>query len=75
MNAPSGWVMVVAAVLTSPALYAGLVEGTMPVDVAVTRFLLATAACWVAFSVAGSLFWPAPTPQPAPVEPSGDPAE
>ena len=72
MSSLSGWVLVAAAVLTSPALYAGLVEGSMPIDVALTRFLLTTAACWFAFSVAGSLIWPS-TPEPAAAQESAAP--
>lgn len=72
MNAPSGWVLVSAVALTSPALYAALVEGTMPIDVALTRFLLAALASWIAFSVGSSLFWPSTTqttlPGPEPVD-------
>lgn len=67
----SGWVLGAAAVLTSPALYAALVTGTMPIDVALTRFLLTTAACWVAASVARAVIWPDET---ATLEGEGDPA-
>lgn len=61
----SGGVLLVAAVLTSPALWGTLVEGTMPLHVGLTRYLLATAACWVVLSVASDLVWP---DVPAPIE-------
>lgn len=56
----SGWVLAAAALITGPALWASLVEHTMPIDVALTRFLLVTAGCWVAFSVAAELLRPVP---------------
>lgn len=54
----SGWVLAVAALVASPALWSSLVEGVMPLDVALTRYLVATAACWVALSLASELIWP-----------------
>ncbi len=54
----SGWILALAALLTSPALWSGLVAGTMPLDVALTRYLLITAACWVVLSVVADLIWP-----------------
>lgn len=57
MTQLSGWVLAAAAVLTGPALWSTLVTGTMPLDVALTRFLIATAACWVAVSVLAEV-WP-----------------
>lgn len=56
----SGWVLAVAAVLTSPALWSSLVEGQMPLEVAVTRYLVAVGVCWVALSVMASLALPSP---------------
>lgn len=58
MRPLSGWVLAVAAVLTSPALWAGLVDGTMPLDVTLTRYLLACAGSWVVLSLAADLIWP-----------------
>lgn len=60
----SGWVLLAAALLTSPALWAGLVTGTMALDVALTRYLVVTAGCWVALSLAAGLLGPRPEPQP-----------
>jgi hypothetical protein len=67
----SGWVLAVSAVLTSPALWASLVEQTMSLEVALTRYLVATAACWVALSVATDVVWPTSTPA-APESPTRD---
>jgi hypothetical protein len=61
----SGWVLLAAAVITSPALWSGLVVGTMPLDVVLTRYLVVTAGCWLAFSLAADLVWPRSAPQPA----------
>ena len=71
----SGWVLAVAAVLTSPALWAGLVDGTMPLDVTLTRYLLACAACWVVLSMVADLIWPtaaAVLPQESVPDQAGD---
>lgn len=57
----SGGVLLVAALLCSPALYSTLVTGSMPLDIGLTRYLLVTGACWVALSVAASVVWPART--------------
>lgn len=54
----SGWVLVVSAALTSPALWASLVEQSMSLEVALTRYLLATGVCWVALSIAADVVWP-----------------
>lgn len=59
----SGWVLALAAILTSPALWSGLVEGTLPLDVTLTRYLLAAGATWLVLSMVADLIWPS-TPQP-----------
>ncbi|MFC6288118.1 hypothetical protein ACFP3Q_13660 [Nocardioides sp. GCM10027113] len=59
----NGWVLAAAALVSSPALWSSMVEGTMPLDVAITRFLVAAAACWVAMSAASELVWPSRVPQ------------
>jgi hypothetical protein len=72
----SGGVLAVAAVLTAPALWSGIVEGAMPLDVTLTRYLLACAVCWVVLSVAADLIWPTATlapEDPAPDVAEGDP--
>lgn len=60
MRPLSGGVLALAALLTSPALWAGIVDGTMPLDVTLTRFLVACGVCWVVLSVVADLIWPAP---------------
>ncbi|RNL80258.1 hypothetical protein [Nocardioides marmorisolisilvae] len=63
-----------AAVVASPAL-AGVLDGTMPLDVALTRYLIAVGICWVVISIVVELAFPAPgTVRPAPVK-SEMPAE
>lgn len=58
----SGSVLLVAAVLCSPALYSTLVTGSMPLEIGLTRYLLVTGVCWVALSVAASVVWPTRVP-------------
>jgi hypothetical protein len=76
----SGWVLAAAALVASPALWSSLVEGVMPLDVALTRYLVATAACWVALSLASELIWPSGgaashAADEVEAEPSGERAE
>ncbi len=47
-----------AALVASPALYAGLVEGTMPIDLALTRYLVAVGVCWGLLSLLVELALP-----------------
>ncbi len=42
------WVLLLAAVVTSPALYAALVTETLPLDEALQRYLLGVVACALA---------------------------
>lgn len=56
----NGLVLGAAALVSSPALWAGFVDGTMPVDVALTRFLLAVGVCWAGLSVLQEWALPAP---------------
>ena len=60
----SGWVLLAGAVLASPALWSTLVAGTMPLDVALTRYLVATGGCWVVVSLVADLVWPTPAGGP-----------
>lgn len=60
----SGSVLVVAAVVSSPALWATAVTGELALDVALTRYLLVTGLCWVLLSVAQELFWPSAAERP-----------
>lgn len=56
----SGGVLAAAAVVASPALWGSLVEQTMPLDVGLTRYLVAVAASWLVLSVVVELAFPAP---------------
>jgi hypothetical protein len=49
-----------AAVMSSPALYGALVDGTTTMETAMTRFLICAVLCWVALSALGSLVGPPP---------------
>jgi hypothetical protein len=73
MNLASGTVLGLAALATSPALYAGLVTGELPLDVALTRYLVAIVVVWLALSaVVGLVGSPAPAAA-APAEEPTDP--
>lgn len=76
MRPVSGPTLVVAALLTSPALV-GAATGAMPLDVALSRYLLVVGLCWVLLSAASEWLWSAPEPaasgEPAPgSEPDAD---
>lgn len=73
MSPLSGGVLTAAAVVASPALWSSLVDGTMPLDVGLTRYLIAVAICWALFSLVAELAFPAPgsikpKPEPAAAE-------
>ena len=57
----SGGVLFAAAVVASPALWLSLVEQTMPIDVALTRYFIVLGIAWVALSVLVDLVTPGPT--------------
>lgn len=59
MSPLSGPVLIGAAVVASPALYAGLVDGSLPLDVALTRYLIAVGICWAVLSVVVEFAFPA----------------
>jgi hypothetical protein len=67
-------VLAVAALLTSPALGAAA-TGDLPVDVALTRYLLAAGLCWLVLSVASEWLWPAPAPAPSATQPPSQPSQ
>lgn len=71
MRPVSGPTLVVAALLTSPAL-AGAATGTLPLDVALTRYLLVVGLCWVLLAAAAEWLWAEPSPA-ATGEPSPGP--
>ena len=64
----SGWVLGGAALLSSPAWYAALVAGTLPVETAATRAGIALLIAWVGLSMLHSLVQ-GTSPAPAPSEP------
>ena len=47
-----------AAIVASPALWQSLVDGTLPLEVAMTRYLLAVVVSWAAISLVASLAFP-----------------
>jgi hypothetical protein len=59
MRPVSGTMLLVAAVLTSPAL-AGAFTGAVPVDVALARYLVVAGVSWVLLTVAYEWFWSEP---------------
>ncbi|MGA8256574.1 MAG: hypothetical protein WB767_08365 [Nocardioides sp.] len=72
MSVLSGQVLVGAALLASPALWQGLVTGTMPIDVALIRYLVVVCFVWMALSVVASLVGDV---TPARREPSSEPVD
>ncbi|MCX6397873.1 MAG: hypothetical protein NTV23_15405 [Propionibacteriales bacterium] len=78
MSPLSGWVLGAATVVASPALWSTFVEGSMPMDVALMRFLIAVPISWLLISLVAEMAFPAPgTVKPAPEAspPEPDPAE
>ncbi|CAM3339099.1 hypothetical protein NODU109028_12500 [Nocardioides dubius] len=59
LNPASGPVLALAALIVSPALWHGMVGGDLPLDVALSRYLLAVVGCWLALEVFVQ-FLPAP---------------
>ncbi len=73
MSPLSSGVLIAAAVVASPALKASLVDQTMPLDVGLTRYLIAVVICWVLISVVAELAFPAPgTVKPTPENAEAD---
>lgn len=56
----SGRVLLVAALVCSPAVWATAVSGELPLEVALTRYLLVVATCWVLLSAGSALLRPVP---------------
>ncbi|WP_148575469.1 hypothetical protein [Nocardioides caldifontis] len=54
-NPFSGLVLLGAGLVSSPAIYAAVVDGTLALETALVRFLVAWAVVWVGFSVLGSI--------------------
>ena len=53
-------VLAAATVVSSPALWLGLVDRTLPLDVALTRYLVAVVLCWAALTVVATWAFPDP---------------
>ena len=60
MSPLSAGVLGAATLVSSPALWLGLVDRTLPVDVALTRYLVAVVLCWAALSVVATWAFPDP---------------
>lgn len=68
-------VLFVGGVLSAPALWGAFAAGTLPVDQALTRFLVCVVLAWVALNVAVPLLVPAEPVGPAADSPDGDAAD
>ena len=60
MSPLSAPILGAAALVASPALWSSVVDGTMPLDVALTRYLIAIGICWAVISVVVELAFPTP---------------
>jgi hypothetical protein len=75
MSPLSAKVIGAATVVSSPALWLGLVDRTLPLDVALTRYLVAVALCWAALSVVATWAFPDPRAVKSPPKPTARPAD
>lgn len=62
MKLLSGEVLGTAAVLAAPTLWQGFVTGAVPIDVALTRYLMVALIAWVALSAFVMMIGDAPRP-------------
>jgi hypothetical protein len=60
MSPLSTGVLGAATLVSSPALWLGLVDRTLPLDVALTRYLVALVVCWAALSLVATWAFPDP---------------
>jgi len=60
MSPLSTGVLGAATLVSSPALWLGLVDRTLPLDVALTRYLVAVVLCWAALSFVVTWAFPDP---------------
>lgn len=81
MKPVSGVMLALAAGLTAPAL-TGAFLGTVPLDVALVRYLVVAGVCWVLLTFASDWLWSPATqdptttqPSPVPVSAEDDPVE
>jgi hypothetical protein len=56
----SSGVLGAATLVSSPALWLGLVDRSLPLDVALTRYLVAVVLCWALMSVVTTWAFPDP---------------
>ena len=73
MSPLSPQVLGAATLVSSPALWLGLVDQTLPIDVALTRYLVALVLCWAALSLVAT--WAFPDPGSAQVERDAEPKQ
>ncbi len=66
MSPFSGPVLGGAALLSAPALWGALVDGTTTTQTAVSRFLVTALICWLAFGILDLLVGPPPRPSAEP---------
>lgn len=57
-----------AAIVTAPTMWRALVEGTAPVEVALSRYLVSVLLCWAALGLVAMLVGPPPRPEAATAE-------
>ena len=79
MSPLSSGVLAAATLVSSPALWLALVDRTLPLDVALTRYLIAVALCWAAISLVATWAFPERDAvkvrrEPAGTEPPGEAA-
>lgn len=74
MNLLSPTVLGAALVCASPALYQTFVTGGVPLEVAMTRYLVALVLSWVAISLVAALVGEPPAPSARTAETGGDAA-
>lgn len=60
MSPLSSSVLGAATLVSSPALWLALVDRTLPLDVALTRYLIALVLCWAALSLVATWAFPEP---------------
>lgn len=72
MSPFSAPVLGAAALLASSALWQAVVDGTLPLEVALTRYLIAVGIAWVALSALVGLVGDPPA---RPAVPTGNPAD
>lgn len=68
MSPLSASVIGAATIVSSPALWLALVDRTLPLDVALTRYLVALLLCWAALSLVATWAFPDPAAVKRPVE-------